>query len=91
MMRWLPKVIPMDDYNFLADLLDTFQSSSDYIKTVVILTPPVFLLGIIHLLTRHRGRTIQRENTDYATLMPVDTYIEQVDRQSRLTHEQTKR
>jgi hypothetical protein len=41
-MRSLPKVIAMDDYNFLADLLDTFQSSSDYIKTVIILTPPVF-------------------------------------------------
>ncbi|CAN0450229.1 unnamed protein product, partial [Ectocarpus fasciculatus] len=47
----------MDDYNFLADLLDTFQSSSDYIKTVIILTPTVFVLGIIHLLTRHRRRS----------------------------------
>tara|TARA_R110002012_G_scaffold77282_13_gene195928 strand:- start:175955 stop:176200 length:246 start_codon:yes stop_codon:yes gene_type:complete len=81
----------MDDYNFLADLLDTFQSSSDYIKTVIILTPAIFVLGVVHLLTRHRGRTIQRENADFVALTPVDTYIEQTDRQPRLTHEQTER
>lgn len=44
----------MDDYNFLADLLDTFQSSSDYIKTVIILTPPAFILGLLYLVLRYR-------------------------------------
>lgn len=90
-MRSLPKVIAMDDYNFLADFLDTFQSSSDYIKTVIILTPPAFVLGIIHLLTRHRRQTAEGENADFVALTPVDTYIEQVDRQPILTHGQTER
>ena len=82
-MRSLPKVIAMDDYNFLADLLDTFQSSSDYIKTVIILTPPVFVLGIVHLLTRHRRRQV--------ALTPLDGYTKKAEPQPRLTHEQTER
>lgn len=43
----------MGDCNFLADLLDTFQSSSDYIKTVIILTPPAFVLGLLYLVLRY--------------------------------------
>lgn len=81
----------MDDYNFFADLLDTFQSSSDYIKTVIVLTPPVFVLGIAHLLTRHRLRAIRGEDANFVALTPVDEHIEQTDRQLRLTHEQTER
>lgn len=77
----------MDDYNFLADLLDTFQSSSDYIKTVIILTPPVFVLGIVHLLTRHRRPTTEGENADFVALTPVDGYLEKAEPQPRLTHE----
>jgi predicted nucleic acid-binding protein len=90
-MRSLPKVIAMDDYNFLPDLLDTFQSSSDYIKTVIILTPPAFVLGVVHLLTRHRRHTTKSENADFVALTPIDNYIEQVDREPRLTHEQPER
>mgnify|MGYP003630403783 CR=1 FL=1 len=86
-MRALPKVIALDDYNFLADLLDTFQSSSDYIKTVIILVPPAFVLVIVHLLTRHRRPMAEGENADIVALTPVDTFIEQTDRQPRLTHE----
>jgi hypothetical protein len=81
----------MDDYNFLADLLDTFQSSSDYIKTVIILVPPAFVLGIVHLLTRHRRRPVDRADADFFALTPVDGYIEQTDRQRKLTHEETER
>ncbi|MGF0540392.1 hypothetical protein ACQQ2Q_20550 [Agrobacterium sp. ES01] len=81
----------MDDYNFLADLLDTFQSSSDYIKTVIIMTPHMFVLGIVHLLTRHRRRTAEGENADFVALTPIDNYIEQANRQPRLTHEQPER
>lgn len=81
----------MNDYNFLADLLDTFQSSSDYIKTVIILTPPMFVLGIVHLLTRHRRRPVDRADADFVALTPVDGHIEQTDRQPRLTHEQAER
>lgn len=90
-MRSLAKVIAMDDYNFLADLLDTFQSSSDYIKTVIILTPPVFVLGIVHLLTRHRRPTTEGENAGFVALTPVDTYIEQPGHQPKIMHEQTER
>ncbi|VVT02573.1 hypothetical protein [Hoeflea sp. EC-HK425] len=81
----------MDDYNFLADLLDTFQSSSDYIKTVIILTPTVFVLGIIHLLTRHRRRSADRADADFIALTPVDGHIEQTDRQPRLTLDQAEK
>jgi hypothetical protein len=89
-MSSLPKVTAMDDYNFLADLLDTFQSSSDYIKTVIILTPPVFVLGIVHLLTRHRRPMAEGENADFVALTPVDTNINQPDHQPRLMHEQSE-
>lgn len=81
----------MDDYNFFADLLDTFQSSSDYIKTVIILVPPAFVLGVVHLLTRHRRHTTEGENADFVALTPLDGYTEKTEPQPRLTHEQTER
>ncbi|MEO0383614.1 MAG: hypothetical protein AAF234_08695 [Pseudomonadota bacterium] len=40
----------MESYNFLSDLLDTFQSSSEFIKALIIVTPPAFVLGLIALL-----------------------------------------
>lgn len=44
----------MTDYNFWADLLDTFQSSSDWIKALWLLIPPGFLLVVIAILMRYR-------------------------------------
>jgi hypothetical protein len=44
----------MTKYNFIADLLDTFQSSPDWIKALWLLIPPGFLLALIALLTRLR-------------------------------------
>lgn len=44
--------VRMTDYNFLADLLDTFQSSPDWIKALWLLTPPGFLLGLIAMAMR---------------------------------------
>ena len=44
----------MNDYNFWADLLDTFQSSSDFIKALWLLVPPTFLLALIAMLMRFR-------------------------------------
>ncbi|MCM2441744.1 protein kinase [Agrobacterium vitis] len=44
----------MADYNLWADLFDTWQSSSDWIKTLVIVTPPVFAISVLALLLRHR-------------------------------------
>lgn len=37
----------MNDYNFWSDLLDTFQSSPDWIKALWLLIPPGFLLGLV--------------------------------------------
>lgn len=44
----------MPDYNFRADLLDTFQSSSDWIKALWIVSVPAFLLGVLALVLRFR-------------------------------------
>jgi len=44
----------MGDYNFWADLLDTFQSSPDWIKALWLLIPPGFLLALIAMLMRFR-------------------------------------
>ncbi|MFS8121868.1 hypothetical protein QD336_05550 [Rhizobium sp. BR 250] len=44
----------MNDCNFWADLLDTFQSSPDWIKALWLLIPPCFLLALIKILTRYR-------------------------------------
>ncbi|WP_234892249.1 protein kinase [Agrobacterium vitis] len=44
----------MADYNLWADLFDTWQSSSDWIKALIIVTPPVFAVSVLALLLRHR-------------------------------------
>lgn len=44
----------MDDYNFWADLFDTYQSSADWIKALWIAAGPVFLLGALGLVLRYR-------------------------------------
>lgn len=44
----------MNDYNFWADLLDTFQSSPDWIKALWLAMPPGFVLALIALLTRFK-------------------------------------
>lgn len=46
----------MSEYNFWADLLDTWQASSDWIKALTILTPPASLLGLIALQFWYRIR-----------------------------------
>ncbi len=47
----------MEDYNFWADLLDTFQSSADWIKALWLLIPPAFVLALIWLFRRRVART----------------------------------
>ena len=42
----------MEDYNFWADLLDTFQSSADWIKALWLVIPPSFVLALIWLFRR---------------------------------------
>jgi hypothetical protein len=44
----------MSDYNFWADLLDTFQSSPDWIKAIWLLVPPAFILALIAMAMRLR-------------------------------------
>ena len=46
----------MNDYSFLSDLLHTFQSLNDWIKLVVLLIPPCFVLCVFGLFLRHRAR-----------------------------------
>ncbi|MUZ59454.1 protein kinase [Agrobacterium vitis] len=44
----------MADYNVWADLFRTWQSTSDWIKAVAIVTPPAFAMGALALLLRYR-------------------------------------
>ncbi|WP_288191729.1 hypothetical protein [uncultured Phyllobacterium sp.] len=52
----------MDNYNFWSDLLDTFQSSPDWIKALRLLIPPAFVLGLVALTLRFRieSRKVER-------------------------------
>lgn len=53
----------MEDYNFWADLLDTYQSSSDWIKALWIIIPPAFLLCLVGLLRpRYRDSEIPQKD-----------------------------
>ena len=45
----------MSDYNFLADLLDTFQSMDDWLKALALLIPPGFVLCVVGLCLRHKA------------------------------------
>lgn len=40
----------MDDYNVWRDLLDTYQSLSDWMKALWLIVPPTFLLGFLALI-----------------------------------------
>lgn len=53
----------MNDYNFWSDLLDTFQSSPDWIKALWLLIPPGFLLGLVALMLRFRIAAKQMEQS----------------------------
>ena len=44
----------MQDYNFWADLLDTYQSLSIWIKTLWLIVPPTFLLVMLTIILRHK-------------------------------------
>jgi len=52
----------MDNYNFWSDLLDTFQSSPDWIKALWLLIPPAFTLALVALTLRFRieSRKVER-------------------------------
>ena len=42
----------MQDYNFWADLLFTFQSSPDWIRALWLLVPPGFVLAVMAMVMR---------------------------------------
>ena len=43
----------MEPYNFWQDFFDTYQSLSDWLKTLWLIVPPVFILGLVWLWRRH--------------------------------------
>ena len=59
----------MNDYNFWSDLLDTFQSSPDWIKALWLLIPPGFLLGLVALKMRFRIAAKQMEQSPKGELI----------------------
>ncbi|WP_288191696.1 hypothetical protein [uncultured Phyllobacterium sp.] len=59
----------MNDYNFWSDLLDTFQSSPDWIKAVWLLIPPGFLLGLVALTMRFRIAAKQMDQSPKGELI----------------------
>jgi len=52
----------MQDYNFWADLLDTYQSLSIWMKTMWLVVPPAFLIALLTIILRHR---IAYKRADY--------------------------
>ncbi|MUO78058.1 protein kinase [Agrobacterium vitis] len=47
----------MADYNVWADLFYTWQSTSDWVKALVIVVPPVFVATVLALVLRYRQKT----------------------------------
>lgn len=60
----------MADYNVWADLFRTWQSTSDWIKAVAIVTPPAFAMGALALLLRYRLAAYQDLPRNYNLLEP---------------------
>lgn len=52
----------MQEYNFWADVLDTYQSLSDWVKALWLLVPPVFLLALSVIISRHKIAYKKAEN-----------------------------
>jgi len=47
----------MDSYNFWQDLFDTYQSLSDWMKTLWLIVPPAFALGVLWLGLEYRHKS----------------------------------
>ena len=45
----------MEDYNFCADVLDTYRSLPIWLKGLWLVIPPAFVLGLIRLFLRWRA------------------------------------
>lgn len=59
----------MPEYNFWADLFDTYQSTADWIKALWIVAVPGFLLGLIALIFQYRLASKQAPLADGAELL----------------------
>ncbi|MBB4952600.1 hypothetical protein H4S14_000642 [Agrobacterium vitis] len=70
----------MADYNVWADLFDTWQSTSDGIKALLIITPPAFAAGVLALLLRHRTSGHHPSSSDSYDIMPPGSAPEIMDR-----------
>ncbi len=70
----------MNDYNFWADLLDTFQSMDDWLKALALLIPPGFVLVVLGLFLRHRATMRAIETGRTAGFMwPAQEVFDRVD------------
>ena len=47
----------MEDYNFWADVLDTYETSADWLKVLWLIIPPAFVLALVWLFRRRVVRT----------------------------------
>ena len=52
----------MEHYNFWQDFFDTYQSLSEWMKTLWLVVPSAFLLGLIALILRYRIVCKRAEN-----------------------------
>lgn len=59
----------MPEYNFWADLFDTYQSTADWIKALWIVAVPGFLLGLIALVFQYRLASRQAPVADGGELL----------------------
>ena len=57
--------VRMEDYNFWADVLNTFRSVNDWVKALWLVVPPIFILGLIKMaLTARRLSKLQELGFD---------------------------
>ncbi|MEX0344433.1 MAG: hypothetical protein AB3N20_05890 [Rhizobiaceae bacterium] len=47
----------MEDYSFLRDVLETWRSTTDWMKAVVVIFIPGYIAVLIHQVLRYRAET----------------------------------
>lgn len=45
----------MEDYSFLRDMLETWRSTTDWVKAVVVIAIPGQIVFLVHQILRHRA------------------------------------
>ena len=46
--------LTLDDYNLFADLMETWRLTTDWVKMVMLIAMPCYLLFLIHQVLRYR-------------------------------------